>query len=168
MTSLRGLKGFFSGKDNSKHGFAVYDMSYAAGVSASTIAIGIEVSISPEKFLKIENAIASVDCGLAVNPEIVEDQIAGGMIFGISNALHGEITLKDGQVEQSNFHDYPLLKLKDSPNIRVYIADSVDTHPNGIGEGAVPVVIAALVDAIANAGGPSHKKTTNSRYETAE
>ena len=108
--------------------------------------------------LKIKNAIASVDCGLAVNPEIVESQIAGGMIFGISNALQGEITLKDGQVEQSNFHDYPLLKLKDSPNIRVYITDSSDKTPNGIGEGAVPVVIAALVDAIANAGGPRIRK----------
>lgn len=151
-------KSVFSEKDTSKHGFAVYDMSYAAGVSASTIAIGVEVSINPEKMLKIENAIASVDCGLAVNPEIVESQIAGGMIFGISNALHGEITLKDGQIEQSNFHDYPVLKLKDSPNIRVYIADSSDKTPNGIGEGAVPVVIAALVDAIANAGGPRIRK----------
>jgi len=148
----------FSSNPSSGRGFAVYDMSYAAGVSSSIIAIAIEVSIREGGILTVENAVASVDCGLAVNPEIVENQIAGGMIFGISNALYGEITLKNGRVEQSNFNDFPLLRLKDSPKIKVYLAQSDSDRPNGIGEGAVPVVIAALVDAIANAGGPRVRK----------
>ena len=69
-------------------------MSYAADVSVSTIAIGFKVSIRFERMLKIENAIASVSCELVLNHEIVESQIASGMIFGIPNALQAELTLK--------------------------------------------------------------------------
>jgi CO/xanthine dehydrogenase Mo-binding subunit len=108
--------------------------------------------------LKIKNVVASVDCGLAVNPQLVETQVAGAIVFGLSNALYGEITLDNGRVEQSNFHDYPILRLKDTPSIDVHIASSDATLPSGIGEGAVPVVIAALVDAIHTAGGPKVRR----------
>jgi isoquinoline 1-oxidoreductase beta subunit len=140
-------------------GYAVFDMSYAPGLGSSIIAIAIEIEMSSNhSALKIKNVMASVDCGLAVNPQLVESQIVGGIVFGLSNALYGEITLENGKVQQSNFHDYPILRLKDTPSIEVYIAPSEATLPNGIGEGAVPVVIAALVDAIHTAGGPRIRK----------
>ena len=140
-------------------GYAVFDMSYAPGLGASIVAIAIEIEMSENhSTLKIKNVVASVDCGLAVNPQLVETQVAGAIVFGLSNALYGEITLDNGRVEQSNFHDYPILRLKDTPSIDVHIASSDATLPSGIGEGAVPVVIAALVDAIHTAGGPKVRR----------
>ena len=96
---------------------------------------------------------ASVDCGIAVNPGIVRQQIEGGILYGLSNALLGRITLDNGRVVQSNFHDYRVLRLRDAPRVEVHILPS-EHSPTGVGEGAVPVVIGALVDAIHAAGGP--------------
>jgi isoquinoline 1-oxidoreductase beta subunit len=134
-------------------GIAVFDMSYLPGFHSSCIALSVDIWLDGKGGITVEKVIACVDCGLAVNPELVEAQIQGGIMFGISNALYGKITLKSGRVEQSNFHDYRILRLKDSPHVEVHVLPSGD-HPSGVGEGAVPVVIGALVDAIFAAGGP--------------
>ncbi|MEQ8232620.1 MAG: molybdopterin cofactor-binding domain-containing protein [Gammaproteobacteria bacterium] len=134
-------------------GYAVYDMSYVPGYRNSCIAIACDVTLDGRGGLRVDDVHAAVECGVVVNPQIVEQQIQGGVLFGLSNALHGKITLKHGRVEQSNFHDYPLLGLARAPAVHVHVLPS-DEAPTGIGEGAVPVVIGALVDAIWAAGGP--------------
>ncbi len=134
-------------------GVAVFDMSYVPGFHASCISIAVDVHLDGEGGLKIEKIVAAVDCGLAVNPQLVENQIQGGALFGLSNALYGKITLANGRVEQSNFHDYPILRMNEAPPVEVFLIQQ-EERPSGVGEGAVPVVIAALVDAIYAAGGP--------------
>jgi len=134
-------------------GWAVYDMSYVPGYPCACIAIALDVDLGHPDGLRVTGIAASVECGIAVNPQLVEAQLQGGILFGLSNALYGRITLRDGQVEQSNFHDYPLLGFHAAPPVRVRILPS-DEPPTGVGEGAVPVVIGALVDAIHAAGGP--------------
>ena len=94
----------------------------------------------------------AVDCGLAVTPDVIRQQIAGGVIFGLTAALHGEITFKDGAVVQSNFHDYPLLRLSEAPEIDVHIVDS-DASPTGVGEPGVPPIAPAVANAIFAATG---------------
>ncbi|MGE0861857.1 MAG: molybdopterin cofactor-binding domain-containing protein, partial [Gammaproteobacteria bacterium] len=97
--------------------------------------------------------VAVADVGLPLNPRNVEAQIEGGIAFGLSNALNARITLARGRVEQSNFHDYPLLGLAEMPRVEVHLLPG-NERPSGIGEESVPVVIAALTDAIHAAGGP--------------
>lgn len=134
-------------------GAAVYDMSYVPGFHSSCIAVVLDLELDGAGGLTLKQVVATVDCGLAINPALVEAQIQGGVLFGLSNALYGKITLAKGRVEQSNFHDYPLLRLKDAPPVAVHLLPS-DERPSGVGEGAVPVVIGALVDAVYAAGGP--------------
>ncbi|TMG79606.1 MAG: xanthine dehydrogenase family protein molybdopterin-binding subunit, partial [Betaproteobacteria bacterium] len=81
----------------------------------------------------IERVVCAVDCGVAVNPNIVAMQMESGIGFGLSAALSGAITLKDGMIEQSNFHDYPVLRMPQMPRIEVHIVPSTD-KPTGVGE----------------------------------
>lgn len=134
-------------------GYAVYDMSYVPGFESSCIAIALDVVLDGDGGIRVSQVCATVDCGRVINPDLVKNQITGGILFGLSNALYAKITLSHGRVEQSNFHDYPILRLADSPAVDVDIVPS-DAPPSGVGEGATPVVIAALVDAIHAAGGP--------------
>ncbi len=101
---------------------------------------------------KIEKFFCAVDCGQAVNPEIVRDQMEGGIIFALTAALYGEITLKDGAVEQSNFHDYQILRHNETPAISVHILDST-APPSGVGEPGTPPAAPALANAIYAATG---------------
>ena len=98
--------------------------------------------------IKVVRVVCAVDCGLVVNPNIVQAQMESGIVFGLSAACCGQITFKDGAVEQSNFHDYPVLRMAESPKIEVYIAAS-NEKPSGVGEPGVPPVIPALCNAIA-------------------
>jgi len=88
-----------------------------------------------------------VDCGIAVNPSIVRAQMEGAIIFGLSAALDQEITLVDGVVQQSNFHDFPAIRMFEAPEIEVVIIDS-DAHPTGVGEPGLPPIAAAVANAI--------------------
>ena len=88
-----------------------------------------------------------MDCGQVVNPRIVEDQIEGGILFGLTAALYGEITLENGEVQQSNFHDYPLMRQYERPEVLVDIVASSES-PTGVGEPGVPPVIPALGNAL--------------------
>ena len=96
--------------------------------------------------------IAAVDCGIAINPDVVTAQIEGGMGFGLSAALYGSIDLEDGRVKQSNFHDYRVLRINEMPPIEVHIVASTE-RPTGIGEPGVPPIGPAVANAWAKLTG---------------
>ena len=100
----------------------------------------------------IERVVCAVDCGVAVNPNIVAMQMESGIGYGLSAALAGAITLKDGVVEQSNFHDYPVVRMNQMPKIEVYIVPSTE-KPSGVGEPGTPVIAPALANALAALNG---------------
>jgi isoquinoline 1-oxidoreductase beta subunit len=106
------------------------------------------------KQLTINEICAVLDCGLAVNPDRVRAQMEGGIIYGLSYALLGESTVKDGGVMQHNFDDYPVLRMQQVPKkLSLFIMDS-DQPPSGVGEPPTPAVAPALANAIEAAGGP--------------
>lgn len=113
----------------------------------------VEVTVSPQGQLKIERIVAAIDCGFAVNPQAVEAQLQGGTIDGISTALGLEITVKDGQVQQSNFHDYPLLRIAAVPSLFETHILPYDDTPTGVGEIGIPSAAPALANAIFAASG---------------
>jgi isoquinoline 1-oxidoreductase beta subunit len=103
--------------------------------------------------LAVRRIVCVVDCGFAVNPDAVTAQMEGGIVFGLTAALRGAITLKDGRVEQGNFGDYPLLRLVDTPEIEVHILESGIEHLGGVGEPGTPPVAPAVCNAIHAATG---------------
>jgi isoquinoline 1-oxidoreductase beta subunit len=106
------------------------------------------VEISRRKdMMHIERVVCAVHCGVAVNPNIVAMQMESGIGYGLSAALSGAITLKDGLVEQSNFHDYKVLRMPQMPRIEVHVVPSTD-KPTGVGEPATPVIAPALANAL--------------------
>jgi isoquinoline 1-oxidoreductase beta subunit len=111
-----------------------------------------EVSVKPDGSFKVDRVVCAVDCGIPVNPDVIRAQMEGGIGYGLSAALHGAITLKDGAVEQSNFHDYPPLRINEMPAIEVYIVQSTE-HPTGVGEPATPVIAPAVANALRAATG---------------
>jgi isoquinoline 1-oxidoreductase beta subunit len=113
----------------------------------SFVAQVAEVSLSGSG-VKVHRVVCAIDCGRIVNPDTIKAQIEGGIVFGLSAALYGEITLKDGRVEQSNFHDYPVLRINEMPWVEVHIVPS-DEKPGGVGEPGVPPIAPAVVNAIA-------------------
>jgi len=113
----------------------------------------VEVQVGPKGELGIERIVAAVDCGVVVNPLGVEAQLQGGTIDGLSTALNLQITVQGGQIQQSNFHDYPLLRLAAVPKkIECHILPYGDV-PTGMGEMGIPTLAPALVNAIFNASG---------------
>jgi isoquinoline 1-oxidoreductase beta subunit len=93
-----------------------------------------------------------VDCGICVNPAGVAAQMESGVVFGLSAALYGEVRFKEGRVQQSNFHDYPLLRLHEMPRVETHIVPSAE-KPGGIGETAVPPIAPAVANAVFAATG---------------
>ncbi|NLQ22660.1 xanthine dehydrogenase family protein molybdopterin-binding subunit [Shewanella sp. S-1] len=118
----------------------------------SYVAVAMLVEVSEDKQLKVLNAIAAIDAGTIVNPDRVKAQTEGAIVFGLSLALMGEITYKEGKVQQSNFHDYPLLRLPQTPDMEIIIIAS-DAPPAGVGEPGVPPVAPSLTNAIFAATG---------------
>ncbi len=110
-----------------------------------------EVSVT-DGALRIHRIDTAVDCGLVVNPDRVRAQLEGAVVFGLSLALNGDITMKDGRVEQRNFHDYPILRIDALPEIHVHIVES-DELPTGVGEPGVPPVAPAVANAVFAATG---------------
>jgi isoquinoline 1-oxidoreductase beta subunit len=110
-----------------------------------------EVTVKGKEFT-VDRVVCAVDCGIAVNPDNVRSQMEGGIGFGLSAALHGRITLKNGAVEQSNFHDYPVLRITEMPKIDVHIVPSAE-KPTGVGEPGTPVIAPAVANALAAATG---------------
>ena len=111
-----------------------------------------EVEVKPDGVVKVHRVVCAVDCGLAVNPLNIRAQMESGIIFGLSAALHGEITLEKGRVVQSGFSDYPMLRLADSPKIEVHIVKS-NLPPGGVGEPGLPPIAPAVANAIFAATG---------------
>ncbi len=122
----------------------------------SYIATAIEVSVIDGK-LKVHNIHSVIDCGTAVNLDTVESQMQGAAVFGLSLAFYGKITAKDGIIEQSNYHDYQVLRMSETPNIAIEIIQSSE-KPTGVGEPGVPVIAPALINAIYNATGKRYYK----------
>jgi isoquinoline 1-oxidoreductase beta subunit len=118
----------------------------------SFIAHVAEVSVDPKGKVRVHRVVCAVDCGRFVNPDTIEAQMESGVVFGLSAALYGEITLKNGRVEQSNYHDYPVLRINEMPRVEVHIVTSKE-EPGGIGEPGVPTVAPALANAVFAATG---------------
>jgi isoquinoline 1-oxidoreductase beta subunit len=106
-----------------------------------------EVEVARDGEVRVRRVVCAVDCGTVVNPDTVEAQVQGAIIFGVTAALYGEITLKGGRVEQGNFDTYQLLRINEAPVIEVYIAQSSEA-PGGIGEPGTSAVIPAITNAI--------------------
>ena len=105
----------------------------------------------------MHRVVCAVDCGIVVNPDTVEAQMEGGIIFGLTAALYGEITLKNGRVEQSNFDNYRMLRINEAPAIEVHIVESAEA-PGGIGEPGTAVIAPAVANAIFAATGKRLRK----------
>ncbi len=111
-----------------------------------------EVTVDEQGGVKVDRVVCAVDCGIAVNPDIITAQMEGGIGFGLGAALYGAITLKDGRVEQSNFNDYRVLRMSEMPKVEVYIVPSSE-KPTGVGEPGVAPVGPAVANAIFAATG---------------
>ncbi|MFK7827983.1 MAG: molybdopterin cofactor-binding domain-containing protein [Oligoflexales bacterium] len=98
--------------------------------------------------IRVDEAFIAVDCGLAVDPDGVKAQMEGGLIYGLSAALTGEININDGKVAQSNFHDFPVLRISDAPSIEVDIIGDANAELGGCGEPSVPPIAAAVANAV--------------------
>ena len=118
----------------------------------SYVAQVIEASVEKNGNIRVHRVVCAVDCGRVVNPDTVKAQMEGGINFGLTAALKTEITLENGRVQQSNFHDYPMLRMFESPTVEVFIVPS-EERPTGVGEPSVPPVAPALSNAIFAATG---------------
>jgi isoquinoline 1-oxidoreductase beta subunit len=105
-----------------------------------------EVSVD-QGAIRVHRVVCAVDCGVAVNPEAIRAQAESAVAFGLSAALHGKLTFKDGRVQESNFHDFPVLRLSEMPQVEVHIVASTE-KPGGIGEPGVPPVAPAVANAV--------------------
>ena len=121
-------------------------------VFATYLAVVAEVEVSKDGSVRVRRVVCAVDCGTAINPDTVQAQIQSAVIFGITAALHGEVTLKGGRVEQSNFHDYQMLRINEAPAIEVHIVPSSEA-PGGMGECGTSAIAPALINAIFAATG---------------
>lgn len=112
----------------------------------SFVAEVAEVSLEEGK-VRVHKVVCAVDCGLVVNPDGVRQQVESAVVYGLSAALQGAITLENGRVQQTNFHDYPPLRLSRMPEIEVHIVPS-DAPPTGIGEPGTPPIAPAVANAV--------------------
>jgi isoquinoline 1-oxidoreductase beta subunit len=111
-----------------------------------------EVSVTPAGQVRIHKVVCAIDCGWVVNPDTIKAQMEGGIVFGLSAALHGAITFKNGRVEQGNFNDYRLLTMNEMPEVEVYLVPSKEA-PGGVGEPGVPPIAPAVGNAVFAATG---------------
>ena len=118
----------------------------------SYVAEVAEISLAADGTPKVHKVVAAVDCGMTVNPQTIARQIEGSIVYGLSAALYGRITLKDGRVEQGNFHDYPVLRITEMPQVQVHILPSTE-KPGGIGEPGTPPIAPAVANALFAASG---------------
>jgi isoquinoline 1-oxidoreductase beta subunit len=122
-------------------------MGYGSYVAAAT-----EISVANDNRIKIHRIVAATDPGYAVNPAQIERQIAGSFVYGLSALFHGEITVKDGRVEQSNFDTYDSMRIKDMPNVESIIMPSGGFW-GGVGEPTICVAAPAVLNAFFAATG---------------
>ncbi|ALC15028.1 aerobic-type carbon monoxide dehydrogenase, large subunit, CoxS/CutS family [Desulfuromonas soudanensis] len=113
----------------------------------SYVAQVAEVAVDEKGRIRVERVVCAVDCGRVVHPDTVRAQMESGIVFGLSATLFGELTLEKGRVLESNFHDYPVLRLEETPVIEVHLVESSE-KPTGVGEPGVPPVAAAVANAV--------------------
>ncbi|MCI0432666.1 MAG: molybdopterin-dependent oxidoreductase, partial [Gemmatimonadetes bacterium] len=116
------------------------------------LALIATVAVSTGGAFRVEKLTCAVDCGQPVNPLSLRAQIEGGLVWGLSAALHGRISIRNGRVEQSNFHDYPVLRMNEMPALDIRVVES-QAEPGGIGEPCVPPVAPAVGNALYAATG---------------
>jgi isoquinoline 1-oxidoreductase beta subunit len=116
-----------------------------------------EVAVGKDGRVRVERVVCAIDCGRIVNPDTVKAQAEGGAIFGITAALYGEITLKNGRVTQANFDTYQMLRIDEAPAIEVYLIDSAEA-PGGMGEPSTSCIAPAIVNAVFAATGKRLRK----------
>jgi isoquinoline 1-oxidoreductase beta subunit len=118
----------------------------------STCAQVVEASVATDGRVRVHRVVSAIDPGYVVNPLTVELQTESAVVYGLAAALYGEITIRDGRVEQTNFHDYPMLRLAEMPRVETVIVASGGSW-GGVGETAVPPLAPALCNAIFSATG---------------
>jgi len=116
-----------------------------------------EVAVDRDGGVRVTRVVCAVDCGTIVNPDTIRAQIEGGIMFGLSAVLYGEITLKDGRVEQSNFDSYKPLRIDEAPAVEVYLVDSSEA-PGGMGEPGTSTIAPAVINAVFAATGTRLRK----------
>ena len=118
----------------------------------SIVAQVADVALKDDGSFKVERVVCAIDCGVAVNPDVVAAQMEGGIGFGLGAAMTSAITLNKGVVEQSNYHDYEVLRMSQMPRVEVHIVPSAG-KPTGVGEPGTPVVLPAVANALLSATG---------------
>jgi len=118
----------------------------------SYVAQVAEVSVSKSGKLRVHRMVCAVDCGMVVNPDGIQAQMEGAIAFALTATLKGKITIKEGRVEQSNFHNYPVLRMSEMPKVETHLVPSAEA-PTGIGEPGVPPVAASVANAVFAATG---------------
>lgn len=126
-------------------GFAAHN-SFATDVAEIA-----EVSVDNGR-IRVHKVVCVLDCGIAVNPDVVRAQMEGGIMFGLTAALHGQLNLENGAIRESNFHDYPILRMDEAPEVEVVVIDS-GTEPTGVGEPGLPPIAPAVANAVYRATG---------------
>jgi isoquinoline 1-oxidoreductase beta subunit len=116
-----------------------------------------EVEVAKDGTVRVRRVVCAVDCGIVVNPDTVRAQIQSAVMFGITAALYGEITVKNGRVEQSNFDSYQMLRIDEAPEVEVYIVESLEP-PGGMGEAGTSAIVPAVANAIFAATGKRLRK----------
>ena len=123
-------------------GCQIYHGSIVAMIAEASVQAGA---------VRVHKVVCAIDCGRVINPDMVAQQIEGSIVFGLTS-MFNEITYEQGRVQQSNFHDYPLLQMREMPEVEVYIVPN-ERDPQGLGEMGVPPIVPAVVNAIFNATG---------------
>jgi isoquinoline 1-oxidoreductase beta subunit len=124
-------------------------LQFAFGSYTATVA---ELEVATNGSVRVHRVVCAVDCGIVVNPDTLAAQFEGGTLFGLTAALHGAITLKNGRVQQSNFHDYRPLRMNDSPTVETYVVRSTEP-PGGVGETSTSAIAPAVTNAVFAATG---------------
>jgi len=129
-------------------------VQFAFGTYIAQVA---EVEVTKDGAVRVRRVVCAVDCGTVVNPDTIQAQIQSAIMFGVTAALYGAITLKDGRVEQSNFHDYQSLRMNEAPAVEVHIVRSAEP-PGGMGEAGTSCVVPAVTNAVFAATGKRLRK----------
>jgi isoquinoline 1-oxidoreductase beta subunit len=123
----------------------------------SYLAQVVEVEVAKDGAVRIRSVVCAIDCGTVVNPDTVQAQLQSGIVFGATAALYGEITLKNGRVEQANFDTYQIMRMNEAPAIEVHVVKSLE-QPGGMGEAGTSAIVPAIANAIFAATGKRLRK----------
>jgi isoquinoline 1-oxidoreductase beta subunit len=141
LEQLEQLSGWGRKSSQGHQGIAIFE---SFGTVVGQVA---NVSVNDKGIIRVHKVTCVIDCGTAVNPDIVKQQMESAIIFGLTAALYGEINIVSGKVKQSNFHDYRMIKMADAPAIEVHIIPSAQ-DPGGVGEPGTPVIAPAVANAV--------------------